>query len=520
MVNTSYFIGIKIGYASITSGPKNVDTLEETRLTESPDEYSKYSLSADGKRLVFVRSRDCREPATQPTCYSLLQLDFEKALQAPQAPVELMRCKHAKIKSPAWMDADSIALLRKSSDRWQLIRYSADDDTSEILYEPDSGNLVDFDFSPTKQLIALIRVDRRDRPMITMLDASGKLLSSYPIRYPAEIAKYRRVYPNFDPLHDRLVFSASRRLFTLSYQGQVEKLSLPFDEGVGDPQFHPDGHKMLVIKGRYDSDVLSVPLPAVSKAGESVPWDDAEAKVIARSIEGEDHAAFQPGGDQLAFASRRSGSDQIWLAKDGSIKKLSQLAPGRYVEGLRWADDGRRLLIHLDSSLLELSLTGAARALHLSHPIVRLFAWDAANNTALVNASIDGITRFAEVNLTDSSVKVVHNKNVIWATRSSTGHVVYMDSLYRFWQPGPAEDELIDELSGLGSTLRFVMHENTLYGVDRDNQLWSFDVQSRELRRLANLPVGLDYLTDVNETHLLVSVQEAARKEVVELSFK
>ena len=499
---------------------KNVETLEETRLTQSPGTYSRYSVSTDGRRLVFVRSRDCREPVTQPICYSLLELDFHKALRAPQVPTELMRCRHAEIKNPAWIDADTVALMKKSADRWQLIRYSVNDESVQTLYQPDEGNLVDFDVSPSKQLIAVVGVDSSDLPIITMLDAGGKQLSSHPIRYPSDIAKYRHIYPNFDPLHDRLVFSAARRLFTLSYRGEVEKLSLPFDEGVGSPHFHPEGHKMLVIKGRYDSDVVSVPLHRIAKADEPMQWEDAEAAVVARSIEGEYYGAFQPGGERLAFSSRRSGTDQIWLARGASIEKLSRFAPGRYIEGLRWADDGRRLLIHVDRTLVELSLAGASREFRLGHPIVRLFDWDAVRHTALVNMSIDGITRFAEVNLRDATATVVHNKKVVWAAQSGTGPLVYMDNLYRFWRPGTAEDELIEELSGEGSARRFVMRDNTLYGVNRDNRLWSYDLQSRELKRLAALPVGLDYLTDVNETHLLVSIQETARKEVVELSFK
>ena len=499
---------------------KNTETLEETRLTKFAGTYSRHSLSSDGRRLVFVKSQDCREPVTQPTCFSLLQLDFRKALQAPQAPIELMRCKHAAIRSPTWIDANNIALLRKSSDRWQLIRYSINDHTSEILYQPNDGNLVTFDFSAAKRLIALTGVDGRDLPVITMLDADGKQLSSYPIRYPTEIPKYRRVYPSFDPLHDRLVFSAARRLFSLSYRGQVEKLSSPFDEGVGSPHFHPSGRKMLVIKGRYDSDVMSVPLQGVANTNASIQWDDGKATVIARSIDGEDYAAFQPKGTHLAFASQRSGSDQVWLAKGDSIKKLSQFPPGRRIGGLRWSENGRRLLIHLDETLVDLSLTGASRAYDIGHPIVQLFAWDSASNTALANASINGVIRFAEVNLREASIKVVHNTRVAWATRGPTGHAVYMDNLYRFWQSGAAEDELIEALIGEGSSKRFVVHEDMLYGVNRDNRLWSFDLKSRELRRLATLPLGLDYLTDANERHLLVSVQVAAKKEVVELSFK
>lgn len=500
---------------------KHTETHQETRLTKIPGSYSTHNLSRDSQRLIFVSSGDCQKPVTQTTCYSLMQIDFQAALQTPQSPTELMRCKHAEIANPKWLNTNSIALMKRSSKRWQLIRYSVSQDASEVIYQPDEGNITDFDFSPSKQLLALMGVDMHDLPILTLLNPEGALISRHSVHYPPEISKFRYIYPNFDPHHERLIFSAARRLFALSYQGEVTLLSPPFDEGIGAPYLHSEGHKMLVIKGRYDSDVVSLPLHNLTATTTSneLSWEDESVEVIARSIEEENFGVIQPKGHQVAFVSLRSGSAQIWLANGNSIEKLSTFAKGGYIEGLRWGEDGRRLLVHRDRELVELSLNGTSHQYPLAYPILNLFHWDASQNIALVNASINGVSQFAEVDLNDKQITVLREQGVVWAVQNSAGQRLYMDGLLRFWTPDAAEDTLIEELSGLGSNKRFVMYGNILYGVNRDDRLWSFDTQSRELRWHTQFPLGLDRLTDVNASHLLVSIQMAARKEVVELVF-
>jgi hypothetical protein len=63
-----------------------------------------------------------------------------------------------------------------------------------------------------------------------------------------------------------------------------------------------------------------------------------------------------------------------------------------------------------------------------------------------------------------------------------------------------------------------VLKNEQIYGINRNNQLWFYDLQSSAFIILANVPQDVDYLTDIDDNELLVSVVVAAKKEVIELS--
>jgi len=100
---------------------KNIDTQKETLLTKEWGTYGRHSFSKDGKSLIFFKSQDCSQPASQKICYDLLNLDFAKALESPQDPSLILQCQNSYVKDPTWLNNNDIALLQKYSDRWKLI---------------------------------------------------------------------------------------------------------------------------------------------------------------------------------------------------------------------------------------------------------------------------------------------------------------------------------------------------------------------------------------------------------------
>jgi transcriptional activator of cad operon len=183
-------------------------------------------LSKDGKNLVFIKTAGCNKPVSQKKCFNLMSLDFNKALESPQSPAVLMECKNSAIRSPKWLNNNHIALLQKFSDRWKLISYSVNDNKSQVLYALNDGNILDYDYSVTDNLIALTSIHVDGHYYIEVLKADGQVLSSHRIKYPQEIANFRLIYPNFSPLKNQLIFSTGRQLFTLYYDGQVTNINL------------------------------------------------------------------------------------------------------------------------------------------------------------------------------------------------------------------------------------------------------------------------------------------------------
>lgn len=150
-------------------------------------------------------------------------------------------------------------------------------------------------------------------------------------------------------------------------------------------------------------------------------------------------------------------------------------------------------------------------------PVIRLFQWNSENNTALLAIRANGLSKLVELDLNNLDFKIITDKKVKWAQKSEDGRFIYIDHLNRFWKPGPAEDQLIESLEVQGTSKRFVIKDNRIYGVNKENRLWLYDLNIDTFKILRVLHEDVDYLTDINQTHFLVELVVSAKEVVVEL---
>jgi len=498
---------------------KNLNTQQEIQLTKRLGSYSGITLSDDGKTLAFVETTDCRKPVSQKKCYNLMSLAFEKSLSSPQTPQLLVQCKNSRISAPKWLDNNHIALFQKNLNRWKLINYSISDNKSIDLYEIKNGNLIHFTYSNSDNLIAVISIHDDSKYYIDMVSPDGELLSSNVIEYPKEISKFRFIYPDFDPLSKQLVFSSGKQLFMLSYDGKINKINFPMDDSMGEVKFHPNGKKLLLIKARYDSDIASIPNQLSSLKDSSLENErKLEHSVIERSTLAEEQAVFQPNGDLVAFISERSGANQIWITGNNSLRQITQFPMDSYIQGLSWSADGKSLLVNINNELVQVSLDTSHKSFPIEYRVEKFFQWHSEQGNALLMMRIDGTSKLVEYNLISSEFKVVKDSSVKWALKSEDGRLIYTDNMNRFWQPGPAEYQLIPSLNGKNILDRFLIKGNIIYAINAENKLWSYNLDNGLLETMREMPDNIDYLTDISDTQLLLELRISAKKEVVELS--
>ncbi len=513
---------------------KNTKTQKETQLTKNMGRYDSHSFSKDGKKLVFIKTENCEQPINQKDCYKLMTLDFDKALAAPQSPRLLMECKNSRIAKATWINNNNIVLLQEISNRWVLTSYSIAENKSKPIYSLENGNFFDYDYSVTDDLIALTSIHSDGQNYIEILTSDGQLLSSHQIEYPPEITNLRYIYPNFTPFDNQLIFSTGRQLFTLSYQGKITNISLPLDQPMGSPVFHPDGKRALTIKGNWDSDIATLSLSQIAKLqsnntqaeqshirennNSSISTPVTYAPVILeRSTLEEDNAIYQPYGDLIAFKSYRSGEDQVWITDGHDTQQLSQFPIDSNISGMDWATDGQSILVNVNNTLTQLALDSSQKIFTFDHRVEKLFQWDSEGNTALLIARIEGLLTFGEFNLNNAAFNVITDKKINWAFKSEDGRVIYTDKMDRYWQPGPAEDQLIEALNNQGSDKQFIIKDNVVYGINEEFQLWSYDLNQNAFETLGNLPKNVDNLTDMNQMNILLTLRINAKKEVAEL---
>ncbi|KZN68911.1 winged helix-turn-helix domain-containing protein [Pseudoalteromonas luteoviolacea] len=501
---------------------KSTKTQEEFQLTQELNSHGSHTFSGDGKTLYFIQEQDCRQPITQKQCYKLLGLDFAKSLHSAQSPSTLMECKNTRISTPIWMQGNQIALLQQSEQRWKLISYSLDDQQSRDIYAPTEGSVIDYDYSLKNDLIALTSVSSEGAYNLTMLKPDGTVIAQNQIERPPEIAQHRFIYPNFSPFKNRLMFSTGRQLFTLTYDGKIDNIDLPVDVPMGSPRFHPDGSRLLVIKGFYDRDMASFSLSELAAHYEEQLRDKHQQvyTIEERSITSEGGATFQPNGSLLAFYTFRSGIQQVWIKENSRVRQLSNFPLDSFIYGMRWANDGQSLLVNVSKELQQLTLAGESQTFSFNYPIEQLFHWDSQAQTALANIRINGIVKFAELNLSQLSHTILTNQPANWAQKDSKGGLIYTDGLDRFWRSNTLEDTLIETLNEQGSNLQFIVDNDVIYGINERFQLWRYSLETQQFKVLGDMPRNIDYLSDVRGDQAFISLRIEAKKELAELVLK
>jgi Tol biopolymer transport system component len=135
-----------------------------------------------------------------------------------------------------------------------------------------------------------------------------------------------------------IVFGSHQGLWKVPLTGARKPTRVaPFSGGAYFPAFSRATGRGSSIRLAYQSDVTDVNIWR---------WDLArrEARKIAGSTWFDDFPAVSPGGDRVAFASNRTGENEIWVADaDGSNPQQVTFHRGPVVTSPAWSPDGQRL---------------------------------------------------------------------------------------------------------------------------------------------------------------------------------
>ena len=498
---------------------KDVNTQQEHLLTKEWGAYGRHSFSEDGEKLIFFASQACDQPVTQKQCYDLVSLDFKQALGSPQQAETILQCRNSSARNPQWISDNNIVFMQKHGQRWKLSNYSIENDRSSDFFKIEDGNLIDFTYSAKDKLFAITSIHKDGQHYLEIIDANGEIQSSHRIKYPPEISIFRPISPSFSPNDEQLVFSTGKQLFTLSFDGHIEKLNTSFTDPTFQPVFHPNGNRLLMLKGPYDGDLV---LKSISELE-----NNNEHKSFERSNMEERWGIFQPNGNLIAFYSRRSGDDQLWISGNGNPRQITNFPVDTRIQGMKWANDGNSLLLNVNRTLTQVYLSSAlqgedgqdrkAVSFPLAHPILVLFQWNSTNNTALALARIEGIPVLIELNLASLEITKLTDEPVLWAQKTSDDQLIYKDRLDQFWRPGAAEDQQIEILKSHGTkTKSFLIKEDVIYSINEENKLWQYDLNSNEFEVLGDVGQNVDYLSDIRGSEILMSIKVSAKKGIVE----
>jgi eukaryotic-like serine/threonine-protein kinase len=349
--------GNQVAFAADKDQPDNLDiyvklisSAQTLRLTSHPAAEYSPAWSPDGRQIAFLRELPAGRAAVLLT--SALGGSATKLVEIHRAEPDssLSNSFHDPL-GPylAWsVDGSSLAVVDKTSaaEPFSLFLLSIASRQKRRLTSPDARSFGDSNpaFSPDGRTLAFSRMLNWRASNLYLLSLSASL---EPLEAPKQLTWSPRgaMAPTWSPDGREVVFSSGfpyiSSLWRVGLTGARTAEWLPFaGDNSGTPALSRQGLRLAYARRAFDQNIWRVEVSgSQARAGQPVSF------ISTTRAEAFPH--FSPNGDRIAFASDRSGSDEIWVCdSDGSnAVQLTALGDGGTP---RWSPDGER--IAFDSS--------------------------------------------------------------------------------------------------------------------------------------------------------------------------
>jgi len=490
---------------------KHLKTGVEKQLTAETAYYGSHDFSSDGKQLVFLANRACDAVtgALGPkSCWDLMTLDFQLALKSPTQAKRIKQCDNVRFNEPFWLNDGSIAMLQKHNGRWKIMKHFVDSEAVSEIYTPTSKTIYSVDYSKQKDSFAIVSVNDHGEHILELMSSKGKLLSSAKITKPTDLSPNLHIYPNFDISREQLVFTTKKKLYALSYEGNIRQIKTPVYESIYETVMHAGGKKAVATYGTYDTDIVKFSLDS----------SYTEPTTVSRSISTDSKGKFQPDGDHIAMISERSGTEQLWITNLQGAKQLTQFPFATPMTGLHWVNQSQLVLI-ANSELYLISVTGDSQKLDLGVNIIQLLP-STSRQYLLLHTISSGQEKLQLYDLQKKELKTLTSSDIRWAVMNKERHVVYRENDGGYWLLKNGLQTELSELNNERLKRRFVISGNKLFGLTANNKIWQYDIQTDNLQTLQQAPEEIVYLTDIKNNELLGKKVVAKKKEIIELMVK
>jgi eukaryotic-like serine/threonine-protein kinase len=346
---------------------------EPQRLTKSAAEESGPAWSADGRWIAFLRSL----PGERQGVFMVPAIGGPERKVAevyPVAAVGLFSAGVAWHPSGKWL---AIADRNSSADAPAICLLSTETGEKRQLTSPPPDAVGDGEFaiSPDGNRIVFSRSYAGNVQELYLLELTADLMPKAPPRRITWFNRYSGT-PVWMPDGRSILFaSGSSHNLTLwrmdvphldGASGKAEQA--PFgQEGAIEPAVSRQG-RIAYRQFMFDSDIWRLEL----RRGKNGPEAVGLAKRLISSTRLDHTPRYSPDGKRIAFASDRSGSDEIWISdNDGSNTMQLTSFGGPYTADPVWSADGKWIFLHSGTDLYRISAEGgrATKLTTLRHGI-------------------------------------------------------------------------------------------------------------------------------------------------------
>ncbi len=277
----------------------------------------------------------------------------------------LLRLPDRRIHSVAWAPDTSrrtfaVSVQRRAHRAFALYRFVPEADSVGALTAPPLWSTGDRQpvFSPEGSRIAFIRGETPGVDNLYVVPATG----GDPTQVTTDSTTIAGVAWAADG--EDLLYSARRNgvsgIWRVPVEGGEVTLVRSVDEAGRLAHVVPSSgsRRLVYAKTSIQYDLWTLRRPT--------QYAELEARSLIASTRADVRPNIAPGGDRLAFVSRRSGDSQVWTAQnDGSERSQVTSLDGPVVQSVEWAPDGERICFAArgkgGSDLYAVSASGGGR---------------------------------------------------------------------------------------------------------------------------------------------------------------
>ncbi|MGC0118099.1 winged helix-turn-helix domain-containing protein [Pseudoalteromonas piscicida] len=491
---------------------KNLASHKTSRLTARQGVYGKPSWSQDAKQLTFTERSHCKAQETSPFCWSLNTLNVDTAINSPQNPHAIIACQEKPIWRANWMKNGEISYLSHLRPK-QVVPYLFDLNTKKSRtteYMPNFENYT-LDYIADQNVFAMVSIDEHNSHHLNIYNPDKTPTITAKIVLPHELSPLQPIEVSYHPSGEYLLASTTNGLYKLQTNGRMVALDTGGRKNLREASFSADGKQILATQINADTDIFTLSLAQIRN------HQTAAAAKIARTTMKEDNPQFQPHGDHIAFTSTRTGSRQLWLYNDQGVSQLTDSQQDNISKRIVWSPAGNEIAGTTQQGLTIWSLNGEKNLIANSLAIDSVLQW-LTPKTLLVTARENGNAGLYILNKDTKEASLIVSENVVWATQVDSEHFLYQDMNQRFWLVNTNTAPIPTEINALRAQLAqpfAVYKDGILYGVNNDNQLWSYHLSTGIYQRLAEVPSNSRYLADFNGETFLFTQMHLMQKHIV-----
>jgi len=508
---------------------------KEYLITKEAGIYGTPSWSPDSSQLAFSSVTRCGQERELRGCKDIQTISFALAKSSPQTTRQLLRCDKQEYSAVVWLSNEKLAFFASEGEQTQLMSMSLthSDITKGPQAPPSVETLYEFsDYRPyslaysghLNQLAIMQHNPARDSSML-LLNPDDGAIEQVELDIPEEFNSHIYWNANWHPQKNNLISATGSSFFEIELNGKMVEYPIPTFQGLHDPYVHPDGSRIIAAMGTYDMDIGSLQWQLDPDNATKKEQFTFSTEIIHRSILPERNAQYQPNGEQIAFISRRSGSNQIWLApqsvdnqtgENQALQLSHLLADKSDVKTFIWSIDGKFIIYIARRALQLLNLDGQTHTLSTPFKVLDIYQ-RLAGERLLLSVIHEKKVKIISFDINSGEYQELYVGSNKWAqlTHDEVLYVTNEKNLLGQVINGEIQD--VKGLEGVKSWARFYYRDDQLVILDDDNKLWLYDTKSQIKSLLLEAKDSFKLISDIDlDNHrLLFSKGISAKKEIV-----